>query len=201
MSPKELFEKLKIDTTPKMQETLAVIYEVCEEQQKRGINDFSIATIAKLGFRRGVPKAQSLRNKSGEKYRALIVAFAEANVKKTNVKLTRSEEDWIDEIPNAKHKLLVKSLVSELKATKRQLDEIIPPNTRIDVYDHKASRPSESMRLTPQERRALEYLVSESFQKKWSLRTNEYGELIDSENQSVFKVATIDAIKKALGYL
>lgn len=77
MNPEELLEKLKQGASAKVKETLDAVYEVCKEQQERGINDFSIATIAKLGSKRGVPKAQSIRNKSGEKYKALIVAFAD----------------------------------------------------------------------------------------------------------------------------
>ena len=34
-----------------------------------------LTSIARLGHQRGVPKAQSLRNKFGESYRALIGAF------------------------------------------------------------------------------------------------------------------------------
>lgn len=201
MSPTEVLEKLKLAASPKVQETLNAIFEVCTEQQKRGIDDFSVSTIAKLGFRRGVPKAQSLRNKSGEKYRALISSFADNTTKKHITKLSKTEESWVEEISNPKHKLLVNILLSELKATKNHLEEIIPPNTRIDIYDHKSNKPSEDSKLTTQERRALEYIISSSFQKKWGLKPNKYGELIDGSNQPIFMIATIDAIKKALDNL
>ncbi len=56
--------------------------QICTEQQERGIGyDFSISTIAKLGNNSGVPKAQSIRNKTGEKYRALIQCFADVHLK------------------------------------------------------------------------------------------------------------------------
>ena len=69
MKPAELLEKLKETASPKGSKTLDAIYEICIEQEQRGLGDFSVATIARLGHKRGIPKAQSLRNKSGESYR------------------------------------------------------------------------------------------------------------------------------------
>lgn len=201
MNPKELLDKLKQGASEKVQETLEAIYQTCLEQQDRGIQDFSVATIAKLGHNRGVPKAQSVRNKSGERYRALIGSFAEISLSKSPIKPVKSDEDWIDEITNPKHKLLTRILSSELRAAEKQLAEILPPKLRIDVYDHKTSAPLSESKLSEQERRALEYMISNQFQKKWNLNANEYGELVDVEKKPVFKVATIDAIKKALEYL
>ena len=77
MTPADLLEELKQGVTNRTAITLDAIYEVCTEQLERGIHDFSIATIARLGTKRGVPRAQSLRNKTGERYRALIQSFAD----------------------------------------------------------------------------------------------------------------------------
>ncbi|QSO22321.1 hypothetical protein JZM63_18365 [Aeromonas caviae] len=138
MIPEELLEKMKQGASAKVKETLDAVYEVCKEQQERGINDFSIATIAKLGSKRGVPKAQSIRNKSGEKYKALIIAFADNSRahKKTN-RVSKSESDWIDEIPSPKHQLLARIMASELKELKQAMQEIVPPRQRIEIYDYK----------------------------------------------------------------
>jgi len=201
MNPKELLQKLKQDVSLKVQETLDAIYQICLEQQERAINDYSIATIARLGQKRGVPKAQSIRNKSGERYRALIQSFIDNNPAKNITQLPKSDEDWIDEITNPKHKLLAKIQASELRAAKQQLKEILPPNLRIDVYDHKHSPDLTEYKLTDLERRALEYLLSASFKSKWKFTENEYGELVDTNDTPIFKVATLDAIKKSLEYL
>jgi hypothetical protein len=53
-----------------------------------------VATIARLGYKRGVPKAQSLRNKTGESYRALLLHL------KKNI-ITRSHA-WRSEIIKTK---------------------------------------------------------------------------------------------------
>jgi len=201
MKPEELVINLKKGVSEKTQETLDAIYKVCCEQLDRGVADFSVTTIAKLGHLRGVPKAQSMRNKTGERYRALIEGFSESSPIKDLGKVSKKDEDWIDEISNPKHRLLARIQSSELRATQQKLREIVPPNTVIEVYDNKISNIEAEHRLTTQERKALEYLTSKSFRKKWGLIETEFGELVDEDNKIVFKPATIDALKKALVYL
>ncbi len=51
MKPKILLDKLKETVSLKAIKTLDAIYEICLEQEKRGVYDFSVATIARLGYR------------------------------------------------------------------------------------------------------------------------------------------------------
>lgn len=197
ITPEHLLEKLKQGASPKVQDTLEAIFRVCNEQVKKNLYDFSIATISRLGHQKGVPKAQSMRNTSGKKYRALITCFAENNINKVKV---NKKESWIDEIESPKHRLLVQMLASELATTKQKLNEIIPPDTVINVYDHNESI-DEYNKLTPIERRALEYILSDSFKNKWYLTESDTGSLVDENNKVVFKPATIEALKKVLRYL
>jgi hypothetical protein len=202
MNPEDLLNKLKVGSSLKIQQSLDAIYEICTEQQERGIHDFSISTIAKLGSNRGVPKAQSIRNKTGEKYRALIQYFADLSSQKPKLrKPSQSENDWIEEIQNPKHQLLVRIMASELKEAQQIIREIIPPKQRIDIYDHKNISVDQSFKLSEQEVRALQYLLSKDFQKKWNLKPTHFGELVDESNKPVFKVSTLDALRKALEYL
>lgn len=60
------------------------------------------------------------------------------------------------------------------------------------------NRESLLQKLNEQERRPLEYISSSVFQIYWRLSSNEYGETVDNRNKPVFKVVTIDALKKAL---
>ncbi|MHC5225950.1 gamma-mobile-trio protein GmtX [Ignatzschineria sp. LJL83] len=203
MSPIELLEFLKKDSSNKMQESLDAIYEICQEQKERGLSDFSVSTIARLGHKRGVPKAQSIRNKTGEKYRALIQAFINCNTPNNSLrKLSKSDNDWISEITNPKHQILVRILASELKEATQMITEIIPPKQRIDIYDHKGdTQLNNSFKLTDLETRALQHLLSKDFQKAWKLTPTESGALLNEEEKLVFKVATLDALRKALEYL
>ena len=201
MIPEELLEKMKQGASAKVKETLDAVYEICREQQERGINDFSIATIAKLGAKRGVPKAQSIRNKSGDKYKALITAFVDSSGAHKNNRISKSDSDWIDEIPNPKHQLLARIMASELKELRQVMQEIVPPRQRIEIYDYKNSRLQDASRLSEQEKRAIEYILSDAFKNKWHLTQNEYGEMIDEHGTPVFKTSTVDALRKALEYL
>ena len=202
MNPEELLNKLKHGSSLKIQQSLDAIYEICVEQQERGIHDFSVSTIAKLGFNRGVPRAQSIRNKTGEKYRAIIQSFEDFSSQMPKLrKPSQSDSVWIDEIQNPKHQILVRIMASELKQAQQMIREIIPPKQRIDIYDHKNMIPDESFKLSDQEVRALQYLLSTDFQKKWNLKPTHYGELVDESNKPVFKVSTLDALHKALEYL
>lgn len=202
MNAEDFLKELKKNTSIKIQQSLDAIYEVCIEQQERGIHDFSISTIAKLGFNRGVPKAQSIRNKTGEKYRILIQHFADVTSQKPKLrKPSQTENEWIEEIQNPKHQLLVRIMASELKEAQQMIREIIPPKQRIDIYDHKNMISDQSFKLTEQEVRALQYLLSKDFQKKWNLKPTEYGELVDESNKQVFRVSTFNALRKALEYL
>ena len=201
MTPEELLNKLKHGSSLKIQQSLDAIYEVCIEQQERGIQDFSVSTVANLGFNRGVPKAQSIRNRTGEKYRALIQCFADSSQTNKLTKPSPSDNPWIEEIQNPKHQLLVRIMASELKEAQQMIREIIPPKQRIDIYDHKNMISDESFKLSDQEVRALQYLLSTDFQKKWNLKPTHFGELVDESNKPVFKVSTLDALRKALEYL
>lgn len=201
MKPKELLEKLKETVSPKACKTLDAIYEICLEQEQRGLDDFSVATIARLGHKRGVPKAQSLRNITGETYRALLHSFEEQHRSDKPHVEVRAKDDWIEEIENPKHKLLARIQASELTAANKQLREFVPPGTRIEVRDYQNEDPGEDRRFSDLERRALEYLISEEFLGKWEFSISKYGEIVDGSGSVVLRTATVDAVKKALTYL
>jgi len=69
------------------------------------------------------------------------------------------------------------------------------------VYYHRGSHADLDAKFTAQERRVLEYIISNAFQQKWNFSETVYVELVDSNNNVVLKAASIDAIKKALNYL
>lgn len=201
MKPDELLQKLKENASPRTCKTLDRIYDICVEQEQRGIDDYSVATIARLGHKRGVPKAQSLRNKTGESYRALLRAFEDRHGDNKPHKEIRAADDWIEEIKNPKHKLLARVQAAELAAANKKLRDFVPPGTRIEVRDYQNEAPGEDRMLNKLERRALEYLISEEFLGKWDFTVSEYGEIVDGTGTVVLRAATVDAVKKALTYL
>lgn len=201
MTPDEVLAKLKEISSNKTRRTLDVIYEICREQIDRGHYDFSVATIARLGRGRGVPRAQSLRNRTGEKYRALLKSFEKDAPQQTRNRAQIGESDWIEEIENSKHKLLARMQSEELYAAKKMLRDFIPPGTRIEVKDYQNMAYESEGCLNSIERRALEYLTSSDFLGKWHFTISEYGEIRDQDGKVVLKAGTVDAVKKALTYL
>lgn len=198
MTPKDILLKLKAISSPKTGRTLDAIYEVCLEQEERGVYEFSPKVIAKLGYKRGVPKEQSIRNKSGEHYQALLRAFTEKYASKSQSKKSIQDTDWVDEIPNPKHRILVRAQEAELKAAKKLLEEISPPGERINVYDFQHVDSASDLKLTDVERRALKYIISKEFLSKWGFSTTEYGEIVDSTGKIVLRAATVSAVEKSL---
>lgn len=199
MTPEEALEHLKSITSKRSHRSLEAIYTVCQEQLDRGLADFSYAAIARLGSARGVPKAQSIRNKTGEPYRMLIQSFAANTDVRKPLRKPRKADDWIDEIKDPKLKLLVSVMSSELREAKQMLREIVPPNLVIRVDDRKYNKGE--YRLSDRERYALEYLQSEEFLGEFGYHIGDRDDVLDDGDNHVFKPGTISALRKALEFL
>lgn len=199
MIPEDMLEKLKSRATAKQSRTLDAIFVVCQEQIDRGARDFSYSTISRIGAARGVPKAQSIRNKTGEIYQALIKCFVEHFKESVKPARRRGSEDWIDKIADPKIRFLVSKQQAELIEAKRLVREIVPPGTSIIVDDRRGGLAQH--RLTDVERRSLEFLASDEFLKEWGYTAGDRGEVLDSEGNRLFKPGTLDALKKALRHL
>lgn len=199
MSPEETLTHLKATISARCHKALDAIFAVCQEQVQRGLNDFSYATISRLGVKKGVPKAQSIRNKTGDSYKSLIKAFVDSVPDKKIRKNNTKTDSWIDEIRDPKLKLLVAIQASELKEARRMLREIVPPGLEIVIDDR--TRIYTEQRFSDSERSALEYILSKDFMSEWKFSEGKRGEIVDADGNRAFKVATTDAIRKALRYL
>ncbi|PKG56334.1 gamma-mobile-trio protein GmtX [Shewanella sp. GutDb-MelDb] len=204
ISTQTVLEQLKKQASPRMQNTLDAIFTVCTEQQERGLNEFSYSTVASLGKGRGVPKAQSIRNDSGEPYRTLIASFVNAAGKpeKSNITTTKSKRYmWIDELKDPVVKLQANILYSHKIAAEKLVKEIAPIDQVIEIFDGDSSASTVS-KLTNLERDALEHLISTEFMRRQRLELGPNGSILTAnEKKTFFPVATLDAIKKALQHL
>jgi hypothetical protein len=199
MSPENTLESLKSSASNRVKRTLDSVYVLCVEQVDRGNADFSFSTLARLGVDRGVPAAQSIRNKSGLKYRILISSFSAAYPHKIRSRQYASGNDWINDIADPKAKFLTTMLFSELTEAKRLIREIVPPGLEIIVDDRKGL--SGEYRLNPLERRAIEFLMTTEFFELWGVALGKFGDVTDKNGRKLFKPGTIDAFEKALKYL
>ncbi|WP_372779022.1 gamma-mobile-trio protein GmtX [Litorivivens sp.] len=196
MSPEDTLEHLKSISSSRIHSTLDAIYKVCCQQRELGNSDFSIATIAKVGTDLGVPKAQSIRNSTGENYRILIKSFRDSVKSGSIKKNAKGKDSWIADIEDPGLRLLVQVQAAELAEANRLISEFLPPGLEIKVTDNiiKAE-------LNLIERRALEYLVSSSFLEDAGLILGSRGDVLDESGKTVFPVGTIDALRKALDSL
>ncbi|EKO3859361.1 hypothetical protein JE958_003970 [Vibrio harveyi] len=201
ITPEQVLSQLKKKASSRVQNTLDALFTVCKEQQERGLSDFSYSTIARLGKGRGVPAAQSIRNKTGESYRTLIASFNSST--KDQPKPARNTSKgkmhaWIDELEDPVVKLQANILYAQKKEAERLLNEVVPINQVIEVFDN-VDVSAASIKLTELERSALEYLISSEFLRRHQLELGKNGSIVSTDTQkSFFPVATLDAIKKAL---
>lgn len=195
----QILKSLKKGASPRVCKSLDSIFAICEEQVKVSNFDFSVATISRLGAGRGVPKAQSIRNQTGECYRTLLGAYTAAYPKVGLTHRGRSKTQWISDIKDPQLRLLVQIQESELNEARKMLREIVPPGMEIYVDDREFT--SGEHRLNSIERRALEHLISDDFLKQFGFQEGDFGDVTDSIGRKVFKPATIPALKKALEFL
>ncbi|MDT8869938.1 gamma-mobile-trio protein GmtX [Vibrio fluvialis] len=205
LCPEKVLKQLKSNASSRTQSSLDAVFTVCKEQQERGLSDFSYSTIARLGKGRGVPAAQSIRNKTGEPYRTLIASFIsavpESSTTQSKTPLKGKSYSWIDELEDPVVRLQANILYSQKKEAEKLLQEVVPLNQVIEVFDGVSSS-SSSYKLTELERSALEYILSPEFLRRNQLELGENGSIVSSDKKKSFlPVATIDAIKKALQYI
>ncbi|MCJ2378776.1 hypothetical protein LNL84_18360 [Vibrio sp. ZSDZ34] len=204
ISPEQVLSQLKKNASSRVQNSLDAVFNICKEQQERGLSDFSYSTIARLGKGRGVPAAQSIRNKTGEPYRTLIASFSDSvpSQPKTNQANNKGKMyAWIDELDDPVVKLQANILYSQKKEAERMLNEVVPISQVIEVFEifDNVDVSAASIKLTDLERNALEFLFSPEFLRRNKLELGRNGSIVSSETQkSFFPVATLDAIKKAL---
>lgn len=204
VSPEQVLEQLCAKASERTSLSLKAVYQVCKEQQERGLNDFSFSTIARLGKGRGVPAAQSIRNKTGEHFKTLIAAFtavANSTNKQAPKNVSSKTLAWIDAITDPVLKLQVNILYAQKKEAERLVQAVVPIDQHIEIHDHVGTK-STNARLTDLEREALEYLLSDEFRRIERLEHGPNGSIVRIETQKTFfPVATVDALNKALLYL
>lgn len=198
MTPEELLAHL-CEKSPRQKTSLEAIYAVCKDIVESGGTDFSYAGIARLGAERKVPKAQSIANKTGENYQALIKCFVSVPSTRRREPRLRGGDAWANEIKDPQLRILVQRSLAELAEAQRTIKAIVPPGTVIRVDDRSGTAPD--FKLSAIERRAMEYLRSDDFLHDWKLERGRVGDILDPEKKTVFKPGTMQAIEKVLKYL
>jgi hypothetical protein len=203
--PNEVYEAILGQLkNSRSRKSLEALHAVCKEHHESGSVDFRISTIAKLGASRGAPSEQTIRNKTGEHYRAVIEAWqALGDQKKKAIKAQTTpsgEYDWVDEVSNKTHRFLILDLISKvrkLRAENKRFASIkkLEIDYRADTEDTPESR---LPRLLNHEIDALKDAISEESLKVKGWTKTDRGSIKDHTGKIIFRNGFVDGIEKLL---
>lgn len=201
-----LLKQLCVDAHHRTEASMRLIYQICMEQADRGSQDYSVATIGKLSAERGGPSTGAIRNKTGEKYRALIAACADQH-KGHKRKRTSPKDDAVDEILEGITDPVLRTRVGLMKAELKALRGQVLALRRISSEKAfielpvQAGQPTErhGSTLTDQQRRALKDSISTQTLSHWGWLVDKSGRIVDEETkQVVFGAGFVSAIENVL---
>ena len=213
LPPDDVLASLKALASKRGQKTLDLIHAICSEQHASGIHDYSVRTIGRVSQVRGGPTEQALRNKGGERYRALMAAWAGYTGNATRKLAAKSEpgvaDDVLGMIDDARVRALVGSFLAEnrkfkaentlLKASVNLIIDRRPPVPSPALLQNGAVQVIEPFRtLLPAEVEALEHAISDELMKQMGWTADPKTGRIKQGSASIFKPGFIDGIKKVL---
>lgn len=198
---KTVREQLKSSRSKK---SLDAINAVCKQHHSSGAVDFRIATIAKLGADQGVPSDQTIRNKAGEPYRALIEAWQVfAGKKKKSIKGRESnsgEYDWVKQVGSATHRYLIQDLIAQVRHLRAE-NKAFASIKKLEIDCRSGSEISAESQLPnflSHELDALKEAISEEFLSRQGWVRGERGSIKDQNGKVIFRNGFVDVIEKML---
>ncbi|MDO9520670.1 MAG: gamma-mobile-trio protein GmtX [Pseudohongiella sp.] len=203
--PKDVYQAIyKSLKSERSKKSLQALQEVCQELFEAGAIDFRISTIAKLGANRGVPSAQTIRNKPGEPYRALIDAWEKLGESRRREKTRHitpaGQYDWIDRINDPSIKFLVLDLMAQVRHLQSENRLMASINTlEIDLRrDSNNSTDKPLPTFMEHELDALKAAIDENFLEKQGWVKGDRGCIRDAQDKVIFKNGWVYVIEKIL---
>ncbi len=202
-----MLNQLCADAHPRTKASLLLIYDICQEQAERGSQDYSVATIGKLSSERGGPSSGAIRNKTGDKYRALIESCADTfkgHKKKRVARQTSEVDDILEGINDPVLRTRIGLLQAEVRALRGQvlaLRKIASQKAVFEFPSSPADPPvsSNQSSLSDQQRKTLRDAISEKTLEHWGWNVDKNGRIIvEDSGQVVFGAGYVTAIELAL---
>lgn len=206
--PTAFLEELCRNVHPRTEASLRLIFALCQEQESRGSVDYSVATIGRLSAERGGPSAPAIRNKTGEKYRALIAACADrAGGRKKRVSAAKASaaEELLEGISDPVLRTRINLFVADLESTRAQLiaaRHIAAQKAVLVLGETQLELPSvggNGMELTAHEKKALATAISDKTMDHWAWKIDKIGRVLTDSGQVVFPAGFASAVRKILG--
>ncbi len=209
--PDELLVQLSENASTRKKRSLEIIHNICKEQHERGSKDFSIPTISRLSIVEKGPSEQTIRNKEGADYRALMQCWADYAEGVTKKPKLKQKNDINEEILVGITDPTIRALVGVFLAENRKLkgeNSLLKRQTTLTIDMRPSARPmlnsisSEEIlpqmtSLLPSEITALQHAVSDEFLKEQGWTTDDQGR-IKYKGHSIYKAGYVTAIKKVL---
>jgi len=214
MHPDELYIKLHENASTRRKRTLELIHAACKEQAEQGRKDFSIVTIVSLLADKNGPSEQTLRNKTGNDYRALIKHWAEyADGSSKKVKKQKSStfnEELLANVNDPTTRAMVGIILAENKKLKAEVS-LLKQQTTLTIDMRKSKHEilgvrentvlvSPSHDLTEMEIKALREAISDDFIQHRGWTVDDYGR-VKEKGVVVYKPGYVNAIRKILDRL
>lgn len=209
MAPNDLLEAFCNGAHPRKQQSLRLIYRLCEEQHDRGSSDFSIATIGRLSAAVGGPSAAAIRNKTGDDYKALIKIYAEAVGGKAKKVARKGSilDEILEGVSDPVLRTRVGILLAELESARGQVTALrhLAGQTAVLNLDAPETVPPEvvvpcAIELSKQERNALERAIAPATLQHWGWVAEANGRVKTDAGQVVYPAGYLTAIQKVLGH-
>lgn len=195
LDPQIVYEALKGQMkTKRSLRSLEAIHEVCREHREAGAFDFKAATIARLGAGRGVPSEQTIKNKTGEPYRALIKAWQECVPNKP--KPSRKRDDWLADISDPRIRFLVEDLVARNRKLEQQIAILRKAEFTIDLRE--TAEVNNLPEFIDSEIDALKKAISTELFDKMRWESDSRGRVTDAKGSRIYGPGYVTAIEKML---
>lgn len=213
MNPELLLEQLKSSANVRRTKSLEILHSVCREQFERGSKDFSIALIGRLSEEQGGPATQTIRNKTGDDFKALISAWA--NYTGGSVKRQPKLNDnplyaVLEKIPDPAVRAVVGVVLAENKKLKGEVN-LLKRNAGV-VIDQRPVElmpvPQQQVQILPAfngltftEKEALRFAVSDKMLQDEGWESDASGRIMNGRGRVIFKPGFVSAIQKVLSVL
>lgn len=183
--------------------SLEAINKICQELFDDGLRDFSVATVVRAGKGRGVPQAQTIRNKTGLVYRQLLEAWT-AECGTSRKQSSDASTKWIDRIDDPTLRYLTNDLLVKNKNLESELQLFRSVKTlEIDMRAGKDELFNEQnkLQLVITEVETLKSAVNKIMLGKNGLKVGERGSVLNNQGEVVFERGFVSAIEKVIASL
>lgn len=213
INPDELIIQLIENVSIRKRRSLEKLHTICRKQYERGSKDFSVATIARISEEHDGPSEQTIRNKAGSVYRALLKAWADYSDGYTTKQKANQQSTTADTILAGISDPTIRALVGVILAENKKLkseNALLKHQTTLTIdmrtqQNNSALQTSsvelisQSKGLLPTELYALEHAISDDFISHQGWTIDAQGR-VKNKGMQLYKAGYVTAIKKILNY-